>query len=826
MVPFKDLHYTLRIEPDLDRFTFRGDLYLELTADAPAREVVLNALQLRIQSCRLKDASGEVPLSWRTEADREVLLLQPDRAVEGKLRVAVQYEGVINDRMAGFYRSAVRSGDKIQWIAITQFQERDARRAFPCFDHPAAKGTFDIEMVVDADLTAVSNTPVREAPVLEDGKKRVCFETTPVMSTYLVFFGVGRFETLTNPEDPRIRLVTPPDRSRYGDLGLLFGGKSLTFCEHYFEIPYPLGKLDLLSVPDFAFGAMENWGAITFRENLLLDDPVTTSKASRARICEVIAHEITHQWFGNLVTPADWSYLWLNESFATYFGFGIVDHYHPGWGTWERFVLGQTRSAMDRDALLETFPMEIPGGEHVVINSSTAPLIYSKGASILRQIHSHIGEERFRDGLNQYLSNHAYSNAKSSDFWAAFDSVSGMPVSGIMKQWVEQKGFPLVTVHREGRRLLLTQERFTYLFQEDQTCWPIPVTVRLFDADGTGTDRSLLFTDPETTLEIGDATAWKLNPNQTGFYRVRYVDSENLEVLGQMVRDGALSERDRWGLQEDLFALVLADKATLSDFLGFAGYLEGDTAFLPAAGLEENLFRTFQTVTSDRQREVKSIGQRMCERILDAVGRYPVSEEPHTVASMREQILWHGALYGSESLLGFAFERFEEVISGKPVSPEMLQSVLRVGALHGGAKASRWLRNRFETTDSEHERLALLQAMGSAREAEVLRESFDYVLDHVPDRNRFVPLVAMAANPYGAKVLWEAFLASQERFDEFHPLLYERVLVAIITGCGLEFPDDVKGFFERHLDAKDLARDVIRLSLERLEILLRLRAQA
>lgn len=826
MAPFRDLHYTLRIEPNLDSFTFRGDLNLELTADAPLGEVVLNALELQIRSCVLEDASGAVPLNWKTEVDREVLLLEPEREVEGTLQISVRYEGAINDRMAGFYRSAVRSEDAVEWIAISQFQESDARRAFPCFDHPAAKGTFDIEMVVNAHLTAVSNMPIGEATVMENGKRRFRFETTPAMSTYLVFLGVGRFEVLADPEDSRVRLITPPARSRYGDLGLSFGKMSLAFCENYFQIPYPLGKLDLLSVPDFAFGAMENWGAITFRENLLLDEPATTSKSGRARICEIIAHEITHQWFGNLVTPADWSYLWLNESFATYFGFGIVDHYYPDWGTWDQFMLGHAQSAMDRDGLLETFPMEIPGGEHVVINSSTAPLIYSKGAGILRQIHGYIGEERFRAGLNRYLSNHAYSNAESGDFWTAFDSVSGMPVSDIMKKWVEQKGFPLVTAHREGHRLRLTQERFTYLSQESRTCWPIPATLRLFGADGTARDRFLLFTNREATVEIGDATAWELNPDRTGFYRVRYADPENLEVLGEMARDGALSERDRWGLQADLFALVLAGKAALSDYLGFAGYLKEDTAFLPAAGLEGSLFQIFLTVTSGSRRAAESLGLEMCEHVIDAIGRYPIPEEPHVIASMREQIIWHGAIYGSETISGFAFERFEELMTGKSVPPDILQSVLKVGALQGGGKAFQWLRGRLETTASEHERLALLQAMGSAREAGVLRKSFDYVLDHVPDRNRFVPLVAMAANPHGAPVLWEAFLASQERFDAFHPLLYERVLGAIITGCGLEFPDAVKDFSERHLEAKDLAKDVIRLSLERLEILLRLRSRA
>lgn len=826
MPSFRDLHYTLRIEPDLEHFFFKGELLLEMAVDTPTREVMLNALDLDIRDITLEDEIGEVSVRWETDADREALSLELGRAAGGLLRLAVRYDGIINDRMAGFYRSGVRTEDGQRWIAITQFQESDARRAFPCFDHPAAKGVFDIEMVVDVGLTAVSNGAILEEAIQADRKKRVRFETTPVMSTYLVFLGVGDFETTTDREDPRVRLVAPPGRIRYGDMGLAFGRKSLAFCEGYFGIPYPLSKLDLLAVPDFAFGAMENWGAVTFRENLLLDDPAVTSKAGRARICEVIAHEITHQWFGNLATPADWSYLWLNESFATYFGYGIVDHYHPDWGTWDQFLYGQVQTAMDRDALLETFPMELPGGDHVVINASTAPLIYSKGAGILRQIHGYIGEDRFRDGLNRYLSDHAYGNADSGHFWAAFDAVSGMPVSDIMKRWVEQKGFPLLTVSREGRRLRIAQERFTYLPQSEAVFWPVPVTLRRFDADGGETVERFLLTEQETLVDIGDAAAWLLNDDQTGFYRVRYVDGANLKALGNLVENGRLSERSRWGVQEDLFALVLAGRAALPDYLAFTRYFEGETSFLPAAGIARNLYRLFRVAAPQRRSEIRSMGKAFCEKVLDAIGYEPLTEEPHTVASLRDQVIWHAVQYGSQRVLDFAADRFATLTRGGTVSPDILHGILQSGAWIGGVEAFGWLRSRLEATDSEHERLALLQALGSSGDVAVLRESFDYVLDHVPDRNRFVPLAAMAQNPNGAGVVWEAFTAAESkgRFGDFHPLLYERVLAAVITGCGLEFPEAVKRFFEAHLSEKTIAGDVIRLSLERLEILLRLRA--
>ncbi|MGD9018342.1 MAG: M1 family aminopeptidase, partial [Desulfobacterales bacterium] len=633
---------------------------------------------------------------------------------------------------------------------------------------------------------------------------------------------IGDFEISQDSQDPRVRLVMPPGNVDKGRMALSFGRQSLAYCEGVFGIPYPLPKLDLLAVPDFAFGAMENWGAITFRENLLLEDPDATSKAGRARICEVVAHEITHQWFGNLATPADWSFLWLNESFATYFGYGIVDHFHPEWGTWDRFLFGQTHTALDRDALLETFPMEIPGGEHVVINSSTAPLIYSKGASILRQIHAYIGEDRFRTGLRHYLDRFAYATADSSDFWAAFDAEADEPVSGIMKAWVGQKGFPLVTVRREGQRLVLTQKRFSYLAQEASTRWPIPVLMRCFYSDGSEDVRSMLFADGEMSVDVGDAVAWKLNDGQKGFYRVRCLDVDNRNALGRLARAGILSEPDRWGLQEDEFALVLSGALSLSDYLAFVRYLEKDTAYLPAAGLTRNLFRIFKAARPDRRQQIRSLASRICRHVLETIGFTPQPHEVHTIAALRDQLMWHGAVYGLEPVLTFTAEVFDDAISGGRVPPDILQGVLQAGALQGGSRAFGQLAGRLERSGSEHERLAILHAFGSLSDADGIRECFDYVVEKVPARNRFVPLVAMADNPFGAAILWEVFSESQDRLADFHPLLYERVLAGVITGCGVHKPHQVKPFFEAHLGATDKGGDVIRLSLERLDILLRL----
>ena len=390
------------------------------------------------------------------------------------------------------------------------------------------------------------------------------------MSTYLLFFGVDEFSFIKDKGDVVVRVATQPGSEKYGQFGLQFGRKALEFCQQYYEIDYPLSKLDLISVPDFAFGAMENWGAITFRENLLLHYPGITSKTGEERICEVIAHEIVHQWFGNLVTPSDWKYLWLNESFATYFGYGVVNHYYPEWDMWQQFLSSQTQKALDRDALRETTSIEIPGGEHVIINTSTAPIIYNKGGSVLRQVEGYIGKKNFKRGLQGYLRKYQYSCASSHHLWESLEDASKLPVTPLMKSWIEQPGFPMVHVQRSGRKLLLRQERFSYLPNPSSQKWIIPLSIRFFYKDRHSETVSVLFQDKRLEMDIPqDVVAYKLNDAQMGFYRVMYHDEDNFHRLGEKVLAKDLSPEDRWGLQNDLYALVKSGAVSLNRYLGF-----------------------------------------------------------------------------------------------------------------------------------------------------------------------------------------------------------------------------------------------------------------
>jgi tricorn protease interacting factor F2/3 len=818
------IHYKIHLEPDLGSFKFAGNAEILVEAAKPVHETSLNALELAIWNCKVKVDDEFVDCPFLVDPKKEEIRVSFPKEMVGNIEIKIDYEGKINDRMAGFYRSKYVGGGEEKYIAVTQFEESDARRAFPCFDHPVKKATFDVEMIIDEKLEAISNGPISEEKHLGDGKKLVTFQRTPKMSTYLLFFGVGEFESIEDPGDVLVRAAAMPGMSKFAHFGLQFGRKSLQFSEDYYDVKYPLPKLDLIAIPDFAAGAMENWGAITFRENLLLQYPNITSKAGNERICEVIAHEIAHQWFGNLVTPSDWKYLWLNESFATYFGYGIVSHYYPDWDVWDQFLNGQTDSALDRDSLHETFSIEIPGGEHVVINASTAPIIYSKGGSILRQVEGYLGKDNFKNGLRHYLKKHEYECASSHHLWEALEEVSAKPVIKMMKSWIEQPGFPVIEVKKEGNKLLLTQRRFTYLPNELEQEWLIPLSIKIFQKDGRSTAITTLLESKTTVVTLGgDAVGYKVNHEQTGFYRVRYLEKSDLQDLGKRVTKKELSPEDRWGLQNDLYALVRSGHVSMDDYLDFLSNYSNEDAYLPLTSISGNLFHAYLVMEGTRRDKIASLGKSLMERVLSNIGNEPKPDEKHTTSILRDQLIWHAVVYGSQGVAEFAMDKFASLMKGDRVHPDIMKSVMRVGALNGHDEVFEWFDERLGSSESEHERMNILSALGSFKDKALIERTQQYILDTVPNRNKFIPVAFMAANAHAIPHMWEWYLSNLDALEQFHPMHYERVIASIIPLSGIGKEEEIKTFYKGYMSEKEKAKDVIKLSLEKLEINSRMR---
>ena len=453
--------YDVELAPDLATATFDGRVEITVDVREPIPELVLNAIELDIAEVRV-DGSD---VQWHLEPETERLVVRPVGGLEpGTVSLVISFTGALNDKLRGFYRSTFRDDDgNEQVIATTQMESTDCRRAFPCWDEPDFKAVFGITLVIDPALLAVSNGPEVERAERPDGKVAIRFADTMVMSTYLVAFVVGPLEA-TEPVDVDgipLRVVHVPGKAHLTGLALDVGAFCLRWFQEYYGIAYPGDKVDLVALPDFAAGAMENLGCITFRETALLIDTTTSTMDEQMRIADVVAHELAHMWFGDLVTMRWWNGIWLNEAFATFMELIACDAYRPDWDRWTLFGLDRS-AAFETDSLASTRSVEYPVRSPEDCEGMFDVLTYEKGGALLRMLEQFLGPERFRAGVSHYLATHAYGNTETNDLWDAIEATTGEPVRRMMDSWIWQPGFPLIAASLDGGELVLRQQRFAF----------------------------------------------------------------------------------------------------------------------------------------------------------------------------------------------------------------------------------------------------------------------------------------------------------------------------------------------------------------------------
>ncbi len=454
--------YQIRLTPDLSAARFAGEEKVLLQIQEPVREIILNAADLELKSVSIKGSSsttvqGEAVLDAENE---QATLKFAQELNPGRWELRLTFSGILNDKLHGFYRSTYKDANgKEKALASTQFESTDARRAFPCWDEPAFKAVFRVTLVIDDGLTAISNARViSETSLAGIGKKEVVFADSMKMSTYLVAFIVGGFEA-TEPVmvgTAPLRVWAVPGKLHLAKFAQEVGRFSLSYFSRYYDIAYPGDKLDLIAIPDFASGAMENLGAITFRETALLVDEAKATRAELERVADVVSHENAHMWFGDLVTMRWWNGLWLNEAFATFMEMIAVDAWKPEWRRWDSFTVSRA-AAMQVDGLKSTRPIEFPVEKPEEAAGMFDVLTYEKGASVLRMLEQYLGAEAFRDGIRLYLRRHEYANAETTDLWDALEDSTRQPVRPLMDSWIFQAGYPLISVERDGRGLILSQ---------------------------------------------------------------------------------------------------------------------------------------------------------------------------------------------------------------------------------------------------------------------------------------------------------------------------------------------------------------------------------
>ena len=685
---------------------------------------MLNAAELAITSCRVESSAGEaLPSSTTLDEKAETASFAFESALPaGPARLEIEFTGELNDRLRGFYRSRYTdmNGEE-RHLATTQFEATDARRAFPCWDEPSMKASFEVTLVVPEELEAVSNTLPAEEYVLDGGLRRVRFEETPVMSTYLLAFIVGDIKCVERTADngTLVRVWATSGKENLGEFAAETSVKLLSFFNDYFGVPYPLPKLDHIAIPDFAAGAMENWGAVTYREVVLLVDPERTSVQVRQRIAAIISHEMAHMWFGDLVTMAWWNDLWLNESFASWVGDKAVDSIFPEWEMWTQFVSSDTNSALSLDGLRSSHPIEQEVKDPAEIGQLFDAISYSKGGSVLRMLEDFLGEETFREGLRRYISRHQYGNAVTRDLWTGLGEASGKPVAEIMDTWVQQTGYPVLDVEAsysdDGIELHASQSRFVYEHLVDpdateDTTWHVPVKAA---AQG-GASASALMDGPQADVQLTGGGGWvKVNPDQVGFYRVNY-GGDGWERLRPAVEGMEVSAIDRLGLQNDAFALARAAYLPVTQFLSLAQSYVNETNAIVWEDVAANFGKIDLLVTDEHYYDrfagmMRSVYGPAGER----VGWEARPGERELDALMRSTILGQLGKYDDGATLDRAASLFEQYMDNPDgVHPDIRGVVFNLAAQQGDASTYQATWDLYDSSPLEEEKMRLLMALG------------------------------------------------------------------------------------------------------------------
>jgi puromycin-sensitive aminopeptidase len=829
--------YRIKLQPDLKNFTFDGEQSVDLLILEATSTIVLNSIDLEIGNTALH-ANGTTLTSKSVTIDKdaETATLDFGETIQpGDARLEMAFTGELNDKLIGFYRSEYTSQDgETRYLATTQFEPTDARRAFPCWDEPAKKATFEVTLVFSDEYQAVSNTPVVEEAVPGPGLKSVRFAETPIMSTYLLAFIVGN---LTSIEEraaggTTVGVWTTPGKEDQASFALDTSIQLLGYFNEYFGIPYPLPKLDHIAIPDFAAGAMENWGAVTYRETALLVDPDNSSAGTRQRVAEVIAHEMAHMWFGDLVTMEWWDDLWLNESFASWMGNKAVDWLFPEWEMWTQFVNMDTNRALSLDGLKNSHPIEQAVKNPAEVSQLFDAISYSKGASVIRMLENFLGEESFRKGLNRYLSSHMYDNARTEDLWSALETESGQPVTAIMDSWVKQMGYPVLQVEsdRTGGQttLSVTQERFVYDrllgdggpdSDSDNEVWRVPVSA----SQGSEESAVTVMDGRQTQIDVpGSGDGWvKLNPLQTGFFRVNY-STEDWQRLVPAIESLELHATDRLGVQNDAYALSRAGLLPVTQFLSLAQAYKNEGDASVWSDLASNL-RDIEQLISDEaiHPAYQGFAREIFGPAARKIGWEPKSGEGHLDALLRSTVLSQAGSYHDPDVTAQASERFQKYLQDREtLAPDLRGVVFAMAAQSGGKDVYDQIWGLEGETDLAEEKIRLLMSLTRFQQPELLNSTLaDSLSAKVRSQDSITLVAGVAANPKGRDLAWEFVKDNWAEFDRRYGG-GGFGLMRLVSICShfnsQEKADEVDSFFAEH--RAPAAERTIRQALERVRL--------
>ena len=834
--------YEVALEPDLGAATFAGTCATTLEVTEATDVLVLNAIELDLVAASMVGPDGAsqpaATITLDDTTERATLRFGSSLA-PGTWVLHMTFTGILNDKLHGFYRSTFTDTDGAeQVIATTQFEATDARRAFPCWDEPDFKAVFAVTLIVAEDLTAVSNAAEVDRQPRDDGKHVVRFADTMAMSTYLVAFIVGPLD-ITDPVDvdgTPLRIVFPRGKGHLTGYALEVGQFCLRFFSDYFGVPYPGDKLDLVAVPDFAFGAMENLGCVTFREALVLVEPDEVTQPELQRVTDVIAHELAHMWFGDLVTMKWWNGIWLNEAFATFMEMLATDAFRPEWDRWSDFGLSRTM-AFDTDALDTTRPIEFEVVSPTDAEGMFDVLTYEKGAAVVRMLEQYLGANPFREGIRHYIRSHAYGNTETTDLWDAIETVTDEPVRAIMDSWIFQGGYPLVTVDlvNDGEVLRFGQERFGYaadlgegdpaaISALDAQTWQIPLIFSQ-SAQDIVTFEKILLGAGGLDIAMVEAVDWVLaNTEATGFYRVAYAPGLRAALTARAQID--LSPLERYGLVDDGWSAVLADRMTVVDALTMIeGF--GDETDLSVWQRMVGVLSSIDRLVDDEARAALATRIRLLVRpALLRLGLTPADGESERDRELRGVLLEAlGVLADDEVIRTEAKALVHRPDGADAADPSVLAASITIVAAIGGVEDFTVFQSRMKAAATPQEELRYLYALSGFEDPDLFGRLLAMTLtDEIRTQNAPYVLARAMGNRQQGPAAW-AFV--RDHWDDVNERFPSNSIVRMLSGVRTlsapEVADDIFSFFEAHevpQGDKQLAQH-----LERLEVNVGLRAR-
>ncbi|CAF4536140.1 unnamed protein product [Rotaria sp. Silwood1] len=812
-------HYDLTIQTFLDTFKVNGDVNIHLKVNQPTDTVILYAAELQIDQAKITlDSKDELSGTIEMDKENERVKITFNRQLEkGSYQLYLKFIGDINDRMQGFYRNKYTTpdGKEVRYGASTQFEPADCRRAFPCWDEPNFKATFDITLITPKNLQAISNMPIISENEHPDDKKWKItkFDRTPIMSTYLVAYVVGEYDYVETKDSNGVsmRVYTPVGKKEHGHFALDIASKVLPFYAEYFNIKYPIAKADQIAIPDFAMGAMENWGLVTYRETALLIDPKFSSMDSRQRVAIVVAHELAHQWFGNLVTMDWWTDLWLNEGFASWIEYLAVDKCYPEFDIWTQFVADTFARFLVPDALKSSHPIEVPIGHPAEIDEIFDEISYSKGSSVIRMLHDYIGDDAFRKGLHNYLKEYSYKNTITTNLWSHLSKASNKPVNEVMSSWTFQMGYPLVTVIEEQqpnqtRTIKLNQQRFIAdgSSDDENLQWKIPITI-FTKSNPKLIAKQILMDQPEITVTLDNISEkdWiKLNYNSIGLYRVKY-ESKTLAHLSEPIANKTLSPQDRLMIQDDVAALCNAGHQSFVDYLKLLlSYKDEDnfTVWKSIASTMGDLSSLIEY--TDYYDQFKKYRLNLFSSIQAKLGWDAKEHENPLVAMLRPMILSIMGKSGDQAIIDEAKKRFQSHINGNLIDPNIRAAVYVIVARYGDEHTQEELQKLYQAAEMTEEKVRLLRSMGQSINPHIIENILQFIFesDEVRMQDSASGLVGCTSSRIGRDIVWK-FLQKNwmklvERFGE-----KSCFLISFVEYCLSDFADEktaseIKSFFD------------------------------